>query len=97
MIGESQDIIVKTLARLLTPFIVIYALYVVMHGHHSPGGGFQGGAIIASGTMFLLLALPESHLSRLMIALTESLSGFSYVIIGVLGVILAGVVDVLAI
>jgi multicomponent Na+:H+ antiporter subunit B len=40
--------------------------------------------------MFLLLALPESHISRLMIAMAESLSGFSYVVIGVLGVLLAG-------
>ena len=40
--------------------------------------------------MFLLLALPESHISRLMIAITESMSGFSYVVIGVLGVVLAG-------
>jgi multicomponent Na+:H+ antiporter subunit B len=40
--------------------------------------------------MFLLLALPESHISRLMIAITESLSGFSYVVVGVLGIVLAG-------
>lgn len=43
MIRESDDVIIKTLARILMPFIVVYALYVVMHGHHSPGGGFQGG------------------------------------------------------
>ena len=70
--------------------IILFGIYVFMNGHLSPGGGFQGGAIIASGTMFLLLALPESHISRLMIAITESLSGFSYVIVGVLGVIYAG-------
>jgi multicomponent Na+:H+ antiporter subunit B len=70
--------------------VILFGIYVFLNGHLSPGGGFQGGAIIASGTMFLLLALPESHISRLMIAIIESMSGFSYVIVGVLGVILAG-------
>ena len=82
--------IVETATELLLPMIILFGIYVFMNGHLSPGGGFQGGAIIASGTMFLLLALPESHLSRLMIAITESLSGFSYVVVGVLGVVLAG-------
>ena len=82
--------IVETATELLLPMVMLFGIYVFLNGHLSPGGGFQGGAIIASGTMFLLLALPESHISRLMVALTESLSGFSYVIIGVLGVIVAG-------
>lgn len=50
-----QSLIARTIARLLTPFIQIYALYVVAHGHYSPGGGFQGGVIL--GASFILLAL----------------------------------------
>jgi multicomponent Na+:H+ antiporter subunit B len=82
--------IVETATELLLPMVILFGIYVFINGHLSPGGGFQGGAIIASGTMFLLLALPESHLSRGLIAVIESLSGFSYVVVGVLGVILAG-------
>ncbi len=82
--------IVETATELLLPMVILFGIYVFLNGHLSPGGGFQGGAIIASGTMFLLLALPESHISRLMIAIIESLSGFSYVVVGVLGVIMAG-------
>ena len=82
--------IVTTATQLLLPMVMLFGVYVFLNGHLSPGGGFQGGAIIASGTMFLLLALPESHISRMMIAIIESLSGFSYVIVGVLGVIMAG-------
>ena len=37
------DFIIKTTSRLLIPFIQLFALYVIAHGHHSPGGGFQGG------------------------------------------------------
>jgi len=82
--------IVETATQLLLPMVILFGIYVFLNGHLSPGGGFQGGAIIASGTMFLLLALPESHISRMMISFTESLSGFGYVIVGVLGVVLGG-------
>ena len=87
---KAASEIVETATELLLPMVMLFGIYVFLNGHLSPGGGFQGGAIIASGTMFLLLALPESHISRLLVALTESLSGFSYVVIGVLGVIMAG-------
>lgn len=82
--------IVTTATQLLLPMVMLLGIYVFLNGHLSPGGGFQGGAIIASGTMFLLLALPQSHISRLLVAVTESLSGFSYVVVGVLGVFMAG-------
>ncbi|MCW8935121.1 MAG: Na(+)/H(+) antiporter subunit B [Gammaproteobacteria bacterium] len=87
---KSSSEIVETATELLLPMIILFGVYVFLNGHLSPGGGFQGGAIIASGTMFLLLALPKSHISRLLIAITESLSGFSYVVVGVLGVVMAG-------
>ena len=89
-IHKPASEIVETATELLLPMVILFGIYVFLNGHLSPGGGFQGGAIIASGTMFLLLALPESHISRMMIAIIESLSGFSYVIVGVLGVIMAG-------
>lgn len=49
------DLIIKTVCRLLIPFIQLFALYVIAHGHHSPGGGFQGGVIL--GASFILLAV----------------------------------------
>jgi multicomponent Na+:H+ antiporter subunit B len=50
-----RDLIVTTVCRLLIPFIQLFALYVIAHGHHSPGGGFQGGVIL--GASFILLAI----------------------------------------
>jgi len=50
-----HDLIVKTICRLLIPFIQLFALYVIAHGHHSPGGGFQGGVIL--GASFILFAI----------------------------------------
>ncbi len=55
MIAEQQSIIVKTICRLLVPFIQVFGLYVIVHGHSSPGGGFQGGVIL--GSSFILLAI----------------------------------------
>ena len=41
--------ILKAAATLLTPFILIFGIYIVLNGHLSPGGGFSGGAIIGAG------------------------------------------------
>lgn len=51
----TDDIIIRTVARILMPFIQIYALYVIMHGHHSPGGGFQGGVILSASFILYLI------------------------------------------
>lgn len=49
------DLVIETVCRLLIPFIQLFALYVIAHGHHSPGGGFQGGVIL--GASIILLAV----------------------------------------
>lgn len=49
------DLIIRTTCRLIIPFIQIFALYVIAHGHHSPGGGFQGGVIF--GASMVLFAI----------------------------------------
>ena len=48
--------IVRTSADLFFPFCLVFGLYVVIHGHLTPGGGFQGGAVMATGTALLLVA-----------------------------------------
>ena len=40
--------VLEAACRLITPFVLLFAVYVVVHGHDSPGGGFQGGAIAAA-------------------------------------------------
>jgi multicomponent Na+:H+ antiporter subunit B len=53
--AARQSPIIQTICRLLAPFMQLFALYVIAHGHYSPGGGFQGGVIL--GASFILLAL----------------------------------------
>jgi len=50
--------IIRTIAQKLFPFIVLFGLYLISHGHLSPGGGFQGGVVIS--TAIILLALSHS-------------------------------------
>lgn len=42
-------------SRLLVPFMLLFAIYVVVHGHDSPGGGFQGGVILAAAVILMRL------------------------------------------
>ena len=64
MRGKYHNTIVDGVARLIVPFIQIFALYVIMHGHYGPGGGFQGGVILAASMMLLRLALGEEEEHR---------------------------------
>jgi multicomponent Na+:H+ antiporter subunit B len=48
--------IVRSAADLMYPLCTIYGFYVVAHGHLTPGGGFQGGAVIATATALLIVA-----------------------------------------
>ncbi|MCF8067856.1 MAG: Na(+)/H(+) antiporter subunit B [Desulfobacterales bacterium] len=55
-IWVPYDLIIKTTCRLLIPFILLFALYVIAHGHHSPGGGFQGGVILGAGIILYAIS-----------------------------------------
>ena len=56
--------IVRTVARLLTPAILLYGLYVIMHGHVTSGGGFQGGAVFASAAALLIVAFGANRVEQ---------------------------------
>ena len=92
MISEHESIIVKTIARVLTPFIQLFALYVVMHGHSSPGGGFQGGVILGACYILLGISLGMDKVDRIfnerLLTIFVSLGVFIYAGIGVLCLIL---------
>jgi len=48
--------IVSHIARLAWPFCLVYGLYVILHGHLTPGGGFQGGAVMATGAALMMVS-----------------------------------------
>ena len=82
--------IVQNGADILVPLIAIFAAYIVMHGHLGPGGGFQGGAVMASCVLLLLLARPDYRIQLANLGVMESLAGLFIVFVGIAGIILAG-------
>ena len=55
MSGIQESIIIRTVVRIMVPFIALFALYVIIHGASGPGGGFQGGVIF--GAAIILYAM----------------------------------------
>lgn len=56
MTNEGQSPIILLGTRFLSPYIMLFGLYVIFHGHYSPGGGFQGGTLLASSLLLIRIA-----------------------------------------
>ncbi|MDP8209475.1 MAG: MnhB domain-containing protein [Candidatus Stygibacter australis] len=82
--------ILKSGTSFLLPLIVLFGVYIFTHGHLTPGGGFQGGVVIASAIVLLLLSDINLHTDHNILNWLESLSGAFYILLGILGLILAG-------
>lgn len=88
MVYSFGSDVLDTTSRLLFPFITLFALYVVVHGHTSPGGGFQGGAIFAAA--IILVQLVRGSSSGLQLRSTTTLAVAS---LGVLVFYLTGLLS----
>ena len=66
MIGRLENVIIQTVCRLLIPPIQLFALYVIAHGHYSPGGGFQGGCILGASFILMVIAYDIKEAKRMM-------------------------------
>jgi multicomponent Na+:H+ antiporter subunit B len=84
----------RLLAVLLLPLTVLIGAYIVAHGHLSPGGGFQGGVILATGFHFAYLGGSYPAVRRLVptdvVDALEALSAAAFVAVGVAGAIVVG-------
>ena len=76
-------LILQAGADLLFPLLVVVGLYVIAHGHLTPGGGFQGGVILAAAFFAAVLADPARSLNHGLIAWIEGLAGASFILIGI--------------
>jgi len=54
---NEDNPITTLISSIVAPFIMLFGLYIVFHGHYSPGGGFQGGTMLAASVIILRLAL----------------------------------------
>ena len=87
-IKAASNFMLKTASKLLFPIIILFGLYVMIYGHLSPGGGFQGGVIIASGVLLLLISNKEFEVPHSLIVSLETFAGISYVLIGLIGLVI---------
>ena len=82
--------ILSTGCKFLFPFILLFGSYIFLNGHLSPGGGFQGGAIIASAFLLKYLGCYEKRINEKKFKVTESLGGLAFILIGIFGLIAGG-------
>ncbi len=85
----ESNFIVRIASIVILPFIVVVGTYIFIHGHLTPGGGFPGGAVIASGFLLMLLVKTRKGLNEKNLTITESFAGMTYALIGLLGLVLA--------
>jgi len=79
--------IVQMGGKLLFPLIILLGAYVFIHGHLTPGGGFQGGVIIATGYLLLLVSFRKFALKHSSLTWVEAIAGVTFAGIGVLGLV----------
>lgn len=84
-----MTIIVKKTTQLIAGMIFMYGIYVIVHGHLTPGGGFAGGVIIAGAFILVTLAFGSDFLKlvkkEMGTTLVESLATITVVLIGCAG------------
>ena len=56
MTMKKKTSILDLISRKLAPFMLLFGFYLLAYGHTSPGGGFQGGVVMASGVILLVVA-----------------------------------------
>lgn len=90
----KSDIILRVIAKLLMPFMLLFALYVQFHGDFGPGGGFQAGVIAAAAIVFyaIIFGLPAGQ--RLapdwMVETMLAAGVLLYAGVGIAGILLGG-------
>lgn len=78
----EAGLILRASADLLFPLLLVVGLYIILHGHLTPGGGFQGGVIIAAAFFVPVLARPSRGLDHGVLGWIEALAGAGFIVIG---------------
>lgn len=90
----QQQIILRVVAKMMIPLILIFALYVQFHGDYGPGGGFQAGVIFAAGvilyTMLFGLGVSQKVYNQEIMELVTAFGVFLYAAVGIICLALGG-------
>ncbi|TYB31732.1 MAG: hypothetical protein FXF47_02360 [Candidatus Mcinerneyibacterium aminivorans] len=87
--SQGMSVIVKTITRLTIGLILLYGVYILLHGHITPGGGFAGGVIIALSFIHIMLAFGKNvaleKLNQTWSKIFESTGALLFITIAFLG------------
>jgi multicomponent Na+:H+ antiporter subunit B len=91
----KHHLVLRVVAKLLIPFILLFALYVQFHGDYGPGGGFQAGVIFGAGFILYALIFGVNTASRIVarpapVRILVGLGVLLYGGVGVASLILGG-------
>jgi energy-converting hydrogenase B subunit I len=82
--------IVRTVTNGFIPCLIVFGLYIIAHGHLTPGGGFQGGAVVVSGVVMLLVAFNSQELKKSLrervLSIMESTGALIFIILAFIGI-----------
>jgi len=80
--------IIKTVTRALFPFILLFGSYIIIFGHLSPGGGFQGGVILAMAIILAIVVYGHNRFQRFIpyLMFVEIIGIFLFILIGISGI-----------
>ncbi|MBU7031798.1 MAG: cation:proton antiporter [Theionarchaea archaeon] len=86
----EMSIIVRTATRFLAALMVLFGVYIIFTGHLNPGGGFQGGVILATVILLLYIAfgVEKRRVPENLASLVEDVSALSLVFMGIVGLII---------
>ncbi len=88
--NTGMSIIVRTITRLVYGLALVFGFYVIMHGHLTPGGGFQGGAVVASAFALLLVAFGaagiKGRLNQHLLQTLEEVGALAFLALGFVGI-----------
>lgn len=91
---RGMSLIVKAITNSIIGFIFIYGLYIILHGHLTPGGGFAGGVIIAGAFVLKILAFGSGasaeKRSTTVASIFESVGALLFIGVAMSGLLLAG-------
>lgn len=88
--AAPSGLILRAGSRLLFPLMLVVGLYIVLHGHLTPGGGFQGGVILAAAFFLPVLAGTGDRLDHTVLRVVEGLAGSAFIIIGIVALATGG-------
>jgi multicomponent Na+:H+ antiporter subunit B len=86
----DSGFILRAGADLFFPLLLVVGIYIILHGHLTPGGGFQGGVILAAAFFIPILARPGTSLDHRVVSVIEGLAGASFILIGLLAMLGGG-------